>query len=40
MRKSHPVMKAPSVPMSSAATFTTSSGVPARFAGQPSIMRR
>jgi cation diffusion facilitator family transporter len=40
IRKSLPVMNAPSGPMSSAATFATSSGVPARLAGQPSIMRK
>jgi hypothetical protein len=34
IRKSLPVMNAPSGPMSSAATFATSSGVPARLAGR------
>lgn len=40
IRKSLPVMKAPSGPMRSAATVPTSSGVPARPAAESSIMRR
>lgn len=40
MRKSLPVMNAPSGPMRSAPTFPTSSGVPARPAGDNSIVRR
>ena len=40
MRISLPVMKPPSGPIRSAPTFATSSGVPARPAGQSSIMRR
>src|SRR3954471_1211599 len=40
MRKSLPVMNAPSGPRRSAPTVPTSSGVPPRPAGESSIMRR
>jgi hypothetical protein len=40
MRKSLPVINAPSGPIRSAPTVPTSSGVPARPAGDTSIMRR